>query len=264
MTKKKAKEEKAPFVAPARLKVGIPAGTRELCTFLILGGSPIMQHSPRGMMADDAVALAEEAERRKHPDRIISKKDKILRLAEETAELGSYPTNDGRFYHPASAFVASLLDGLWAAKAEYPGTTELASNVLAKSIRVTHNQAILVDPKTFKPFKWGKKRDIFHPPYFIDSRTVVNCTTGGRIVSHRPLWVRWATFIVLSYDVTQAQRTVVLQGLERGGESVGVGAFRPLPPRNRPSNKKGKGGPYGVYIPCIWDKVIPKGARWEV
>ena len=253
------------FKPPAELVVKIPAGTRDSMTFrIVFDPRGILQHSCRGMIADEMVKMKEEEEHRKNPGVAKAKKEKVIRLPEETAELGSYPTNDGRFYHPAAAFLGSLIDGLWAAKAEFPGTKELACNVLQKSIRMEHEQAILVDPETNKPFTWkaSDKEKLKNPPYHMDFRTAVNLNTGGRILTFRPLWRKCATFITVSFDAAQIQPSVVEQALRLGGELVGVGAFRPLPPRNLP--KKGKGGPFGTYTSSIWTKDIPKGAVPEL
>lgn len=251
------------FQAPSQLVVKIPAGTRDFCTFLIKGtGLGILQHSCRGMVLDELEKMKEEEARRANPDQVATKKEKVIRLPEETAELGTYPTNDGRFYHPSAAFVGSLIDGLWAAKAEYPGTKELACNVLQRTVRMTHEQTILVDPKTFEPFGWKNGKDIKKPPYIIDFRTAVNQNTGGRILTWRPLWKKWAAFVTLSFDAAQVQRSVLLQALTLGGDLVGVGTFRPLPPRNLP--KKGKGGPFGTFEVEFWDKDVPESATPEL
>ncbi len=253
----------ADYKPPAKLEVGIPVGTRDFITHRIeWTGLGLLQHSTRGMVADELDKIRLEEERRKNPDVVQPKREKIMRLPEETAELGSYPTNDGRFYHPAAAFVGALIDGLWAAKAVFPGTTELACNVLQRTVRMVHEQCILVNPETHKPFSWGKKKDIKKPPYYGDFRTAVNLNTGGRILTWRPLWRKVVTFVTLSYDAAQIQPSVITQGLELGGVSVGVGAFRPLPPRNLP--KKGKGGPFGTFVVTVWDKPIPKGAIPEL
>ncbi len=263
MPKKNKVPDTDGYVVPSELVVKIPAGTRDSLTFLIeWTGLGLLQHSCRGMVMDELDKMKDEEERRKQPDVAKAKREKIIRLPEETAELGTYPCNDGRFYHPAAAFVGSLIDGLWAAKAEFPGTKELACNVLQKSIRMDHEQAILVDPKTHKPFAWPKKKDIKKPPYVIDFRTAVNLNTGGRILTWRPLWKKVATFVTLSFDAAQIQPSVVLQALTLGGQLVGAGAFRPLPPRNLP--KKGKGGPFGTYKASIWTKPIPAGAVPEL
>lgn len=265
----KLKEEKTKkaevFAPPAELVVELPAGTRAFQTFRITGTGPgLLSASCRGMIADGLLEMEREKWHRAHPNQVVAKEPKIVRLPEETSELATYPTNDNRFYHPAAAFIGSLVDGLWAAKAKFPGIREGANNILQRTVRICHEQAVLVDPKTFKPFTWGKKKDINNPPYIMDFRTAVNLNSGGRVMCWRALWKRWATFITLSFDASQIQSSVVLQALNLGGELVGVGGFRPLPPQNRPKDKRGKGGPFGTYEAAFWNKPIPKGAIPEL
>ena len=262
MSPKKKDAKILPFVTPKKFTLGLPVGTQAFQTFLIVGEPPGLESSSkRKMIAAGEAEVEAEREHRGEPDKALPKEKKKIWLPEELAELSTYPTNDGRFYHPAMAFLSAALDGLWAARAIYPNERESASNILARSLDVRQMQCILVDPVTHKAFRWGKKKDILHPPYVITLATPVNNITGFSILNWQAVWPKWATFVTFCYDPMQASPESILQALELGGRLVAVGGFRKLSTKR---SKRGKGGPFGKYIPYLWNRAIPQDAIPEV
>jgi len=266
---KEATEPTTPQAPPQALELGLPVGVMDYVTFLIQNqpsGRPIMQSSPRGMLLAAEIKDAEEMARRAltEEDRVQvqTRAPKVRLLPGEVAELNTYPTSDGRFYHPAQAFLSSLIDAFWATKAVWPGskTRESAEKVLIRTARAVHDQAILFNPDTMKPY-----RATDNPlGYFVDVRTAVNRNTGDRIIASRPAWKRWGVLVTMSFDNVTLTKHVLRQGLQIAGTLVGAGVFRPLPPRNMPPAKQGKGGPFGTFIADFWDKPIPKDLQPEI
>ena len=63
--------------------------------------------------------------------------------------------------------------------------------------------------------------------YTIDSRRVVNPTTRGAIISHRPRLENWKLSFNLDYDTTLLSRAEVRQIVDAAGQRVGLLSFRP-------------------------------------
>lgn len=290
--KKETKEvEVGEFTLPDELEVGIPAGTFESATFLLKGEIPgpgMMQNSTR-LRVENQVDEAQyvRALRLLPPDELDKPREKFalpVRLPEEHTEFSTYPTKDGRYYHPTAAFLGSMLDGLWVSNAFYPVLREggktvkntAAEKVIRRAVKMVHIQAILLDPDTLEPFRQPvaeKNEPLFverdgrrvaireeDTPYVHDYRGAQNRNVG-LITAYRPVWPRWATFVQFMYDVAPCKEAYLLQGLKLGGSRVGVGAFRLMPPRKRQFT--GFGGPFGGYTAEVWDKPIPKEAMWE-
>lgn len=252
------------------LKMGVPLGTRNYVTFLVQGRPPwLLQHGTRGMLKKEIQKQADMRKMRALPaaeqEKAIPRKVKTIadiELPEETTELATYPTSDGRYWFPASAFSSGIIDAFQISRAIYlvDGKEKGAHLVLENSIRVEHTQCVLFDQRTMKPFfvpKDGEK-----PPYIMDARAVTN-PKKGKLIAFRPLWLNWATFVTLSYDSAAHREGVLQQGMSLAGDRVGLGALRPYPPPKHKNPNRGRGGPYGTYTATIWSQDIPEELRPE-
>lgn len=78
----------------------------------------------------------------------------------------------------------------------------------------------------------------------VDSRSVVNAFTKGRILCHRPRLERWVAKFRLRINQDLMDPKMVRQLLTEGGDQIGIGAFRPE-----------KGGTFGLFDVVAWDAV---------
>jgi len=63
--------------------------------------------------------------------------------------------------------------------------------------------------------------------YKIDTRSVVNATTKGRVLSHRPRLHEWALSLTLVYDPVLVTPAQLREVLDNAGRRIGIGDFRP-------------------------------------
>ncbi len=63
--------------------------------------------------------------------------------------------------------------------------------------------------------------------YTVDSRSVVNPVTKGRIMRNRPRLDSWKTTFTLQYDPTLLTAAQLRQVVDDAGSRVGLGDFRP-------------------------------------
>jgi len=139
-----------------------------------------------------------------------------------------------------------------------PGTKGAnVGNFLKPIVRVTHQQAVIVDPKTFQPYHRNGEGN----PYDIKTMTICNRSQSSikRIVTHRPIWKEWAAFVTFEYDPSMCNPQLINQGLNVGGSIIGVGAYRPTPPKG----SDGKGGIFGRFTSEVWKDEIPKAVLGE-
>jgi hypothetical protein len=80
--------------------------------------------------------------------------------------------------------------------------------------------------------------------YEVDSRRVVNPTTKGALLAHRPRIERWTLKCVIRINENLMDPAFVRQLLTEAGEQLGIGAFRPE-----------KRGPFGLFHVVAWDCV---------
>jgi hypothetical protein len=77
----------------------------------------------------------------------------------------------------------------------------------------------------------------------VDSRSVVNQTTRGRIMCHRPRLDKWRVSFTLDVDTTVFDPRLVRAVLDDAGKKIGVGNFRPA-----------RKGPFGKFVVVAWDE----------
>lgn len=91
----------------------------------------------------------------------------------------------------------------------------------------------ILDPDTMAPAT----------AFEVDSRTAVNQKTKGRVLTHRPVWHRWAMRFELAIDDDLLSPVQLHRCLEDAGRMVGIGAYRVE-----------KGGPFGRFRVTEWQE----------
>jgi hypothetical protein len=75
----------------------------------------------------------------------------------------------------------------------------------------------------------------------VDSRSVVNPSTKGRIMCHRPRLDNWRTSFTLDIDTTVFDPRLIRQVVDDAGKKVGIGDYRPQ-----------RKGPFGKFTVIEW------------
>jgi hypothetical protein len=84
--------------------------------------------------------------------------------------------------------------------------------------------------------------EIIHKqPWRVDTRAVRIPSTGGRILTHRPMFDDWALSFEVSLDTSILNSKLFRQIADDAGKRIGLGDFRP-------STK----GPYGIFVVTKW------------
>ena len=167
----------------------------EVYRYRIEGVSPLLMHSPKGMMEGRPAG----ATARKIPS------------PEEEAEKGAYRDEEGYLYLPSAAFKASLMHG---AGGRRIGSTA-ARTVLAGSVFNTGPRTGLFDPET------GERLREYRVHV---SRVVVQRSS---VIRARPELSRWACVLELEVDLDFTHPRQVEELLNISGRISRVGDFRP-------------------------------------
>lgn len=80
-------------------------------------------------------------------------------------------------------------------------------------------------------------------PWEVDSRPVVNPSTGGRMICHRPRFDKWQTTFTIEVDETMFSVSLVRDLVDDAGKKIGVCDFRP--------SRKGL---FGRFVVVGWDE----------
>jgi hypothetical protein len=78
----------------------------------------------------------------------------------------------------------------------------------------------------------------------VDSRPIVNPSTKGRRLTHRPRFDRWRVTFTLEVDAAMFDPKFVRQLVDDAGTRIGLGDFRP--------DRK---GPFGKFKVVRWDVI---------
>lgn len=156
---------------------------------------------------------------------------KRIPTPEDEAESRAYRLPDGVLYLPSAAFRSALIDGGTGLRIK----TQSLTNLLASTCFVVdgYEQCPLVHPETSELLR----------TYEIDTRRAV--VQGNGIMRSRPLIRAWATQVTLEYDPDVTRPSLLLEIFNRAGHRVGVGDYRPQPPKK--IKNKGQGGPFGRF-----------------
>ncbi len=78
----------------------------------------------------------------------------------------------------------------------------------------------------------------------VDSRAVVIPSTGGRLMAHRPRFDQWQLSFTLDVDSTMFAEPLIRDLVDKAGQCVGLGDFRPA-----------RKGPFGRFKVTSWKSV---------
>jgi len=163
----------------------------------------------------------------------IKGQDKMSR--EDQAEISAYrvesKSGKGELYVPGPAIQQCLNAG--AAYVKGKGRSTLKKIVAAAAL-VTPDRMLLGITD-----------------YEIDSRPVVNPSTQGRIIRHRPkIDVGWEVAFDITYDPTLLKETQLREVVDFAGSLCGLLDYRPA-----------KNGPFGRFMVTEW--IVEKGGSEE-
>ncbi len=145
----------------------------------------------------------------------------------EQAEPKLYQNGDGP-YIPGPNIYSGLID---AGKFHKVGKTKLTTQ---KSSLIPSGIFILTGECSLKgTSKWE-----------VDSRPVVNPSTGGRVIRHRPRFDEWRVQFNMEFDEAVFSEKLVRQLVDDLGAKLGLGDYRPQ-----------RKGPFGRFKVVRWKKV---------
>lgn len=148
----------------------------------------------------------------------------------QIAEKAAYRDARGYLCFPTSAILRLMREA--AAAHKIKGNRKSLKHRIPSLVRF---------PEAFFPI-YDPKRSACVKDYEIDSRSVVNQKTKGRIMAHRPRIDHWTGKILLAYKGGVISEEILRQVLAEGGEQMGIGAFRPE-----------KGGCFGTFDVVAWN-----------
>lgn len=83
----------------------------------------------------------------------------------------------------------------------------------------------------------------------VDSRSVVNPSTQGRMMCHRPRLDKWSISFILDIDTSVFDPKLIRAVLDDAGKKIGLGDFRPQ-----------RKGPFGRFVVVEWKEIAVKVA----
>lgn len=95
-----------------------------------------------------------------------------------------------------------------------------------------------IECPVFDPFKGGPAL------WEVDSRSVVNPATGGRMMCHRPRLDAWKIEFTLQVDEKMFDETIVRALVDDMGTKIGLGDYRPA-----------RKGPFGRFLVTKWQRL---------
>ena len=143
----------------------------------------------------------------------------------EQAERKLYTGVDGQLVIPQPNLLRCLID---AGKFHKAGKTQIT----------TQKSSILYGCLDVE----GAEIPIGHKePWRVDTRAVRIPSTGGRILTHRPMFDDWSLSFVANLDTSILSAKLFRQIVDDAGQRIGLGDFRPATK-----------GPYGRFVVTNW------------
>ena len=142
----------------------------------------------------------------------------------ERAENKTYELDDGTLYIPGVCIFSAIME---AGKFHKLGRNKVTTQ---RSSLVPAGIFMKSDGCSLKTKKWE-----------VDSRPVVNPSTGGRIICHRPRLDEWATEFVIDVDTDMFSENFVRQLIDDAGAKIGLLDYRPA-----------RKGPFGRFKVINW------------
>lgn len=142
----------------------------------------------------------------------------------EQAQPKLYFSGDGKLVLPGPNLFAAIVDAGRFIKTGKSKVTTTRSSLVPAGIA-------LLDPELpLQPQKWE-----------VDSRAVVNPSTQGRMMCHRPRFDQWRVKFTLNVDAEMFSADTVRELVDIAGSRIGVGDFRPA-----------RKGPFGRFKVVSW------------
>lgn len=181
-------------------------------TVTITGVTPMLMHR----FGESAEVAVQNGSRPVHE----GEKDSPRNVAEKFAYRGA----DGTLVLPGPNFFAALVS---AGKFHKLGKNKMTTNSssLVPAIVMVETVAASLGTKIFE----------------VDSRRIVNPTTRGARLCHRPILYKWSATFTLAINTELADEKIVRKLVDDAGNLIGVGAFRPE-----------KRGPFGRFVVTKW------------
>jgi len=131
-----------------------------------------------------------------------------------------------------------------------PGTAIQRSLIAAAVYSKGKGRASLQKPAAACLFVSPHIVDLGTKEYVMDSRAIVNPSTKGRIVRHRPCLPKWEVSFKIEYDETLLKEEQVRRIVDDAGSRVGLLDFRPACK-----------GPFGRFFVTKWKVTRDKNRK---
>lgn len=150
---------------------------------------------------------------------------------QEEAEQSVYRTKQDEICFPGAAIARLLRDA--GSNHKVKGSRKSVRFVVPSAVRIIEENIKLTngDGKTFVE------------SFGVDTRSVVNRSTGGRRLCHRARFENWSMRFRIAINEVLLEPDLVRLLLQEGGEQRGIGSFRPE-----------KGGPFGTFTVVEWNE----------
>jgi len=152
----------------------------------------------------------------------------------EQAEPKLYTMPDGRPMIPGPNIYRGIIDAGSFHKAGKKQITTQKSSLVPAGVQLEELECPLVNPfGAPSPVAWE-----------VDSRSVVNPSTGGRMMCHRPRFDAWKIGFTLVVDPSMFDEAIVRRLVDDMGSKIGLGDFRPA-----------RKGPFGRFLVVSWKRM---------
>lgn len=146
-------------------------------------------------------------------------------LPREAALQVAYLDEQERLYLPTDNVYACIMSAGRFHKEGKNKITTVRSSLIPAGVQIEEEFVYFSQPTTFE----------------VDSRSVVNPSTGGRIIKHRPRLDNWKLNFVLDLDLKMFSEKTLRAIVDDAGTKVGLGDFRP--------ERKGR---FGRFVVTEW------------
>lgn len=148
----------------------------------------------------------------------------------EQAEPKLYTSADGAPMIPGPNVFRGIIDAGQFHKANKRQLTTAKSSLIPAAIQIETFECPILNPFG-GPVIWE-----------VDSRSVVNPATGGRMMCHRPRFDAWKIAFTLKVDDRMFDESICRALIDDFGSKIGLGDFRPA-----------RKGPFGRSLVVHWE-----------
>ncbi len=152
-------------------------------------------------------------------------------LPREQATERLYTDSQGRSVIPGPNVFRAIIDAGRFTKSGRSQITSAKSSLVPAAIVLTDLECLIEDEHGKPCVTWE-----------VDSRSVVNPSTQGRVMCHRPRFDAWFLSFTMIVDGAMFSDKLVRQLVDDAGSKVGLGAFRPA-----------RKGPFGRFKVVSWE-----------